>query len=142
MIWINVKKVHPDATIPVYATAGSSGLDITCINNERLLPNHANVVRTGLAFEIPQGWELQVRPRSGLAKKYGLSIVNSPGTIDSDFRGEVCVLLHAHVGVDLPAGTRIAQLVPQHVPMVAFKEVDQLEETARGEGGFGHTGMV
>jgi len=141
MVWINAKRLHPDAKLPIYATAGSSGFDVACVDDLRLLPNHPELVRTGWAFEIPLGYELQVRPRSGLAIKHGITVVNSPGTIDADYRGEVCVILRSPVGLDIPAGTRIAQLVPQVVPKVIFREYDEeLSETGRGCGGFGSSG--
>jgi dUTP pyrophosphatase len=115
-------------------------MDISCLQELRLMPNHTEVVKTGLAVEIPKGYELQIRPRSGLAAKYGITVTNSPGTIDADYRGEICVLLRSPVPIDFPAGTRIAQLVPQQVPHLIFQDVDELSETERGEGGFGSTG--
>jgi dUTP pyrophosphatase len=140
MVWIKAKKLHPDARMPTRATPNSSGYDISCVHDLRLLPNHPEVVKTGWAFEIPQGYEIQVRPRSGLAAKHGITVVNSPGTIDADFRGEVGVILRSPIGIDIPAGTRIAQLVVQHVPEIIFQEVEELTQTERGEGGYGSTG--
>ena len=128
--------------LPAYATAGSAGLDLRADVEVALLPGERALVPTGLAVEIPPGCEGQVRPRSGLALKHGLSMVNAPGTIDSDYRGEVGVILvnHGQVPVRLARGERIAQLVIARYERVELEPVDALEETARGGGGFGHTG--
>lgn len=130
------------ATLPVYHSDGAAGMDL-CSNDEfTLYPNERRLVGTGLRVAIPAGYEGQVRPRSGLALRHGISMVNTPGTIDSDYRGEIGVILINH-GADVltfEAGERIAQLVICPVARAALVVVDSLEETARGEGGFGSTG--
>ncbi len=127
---------------PAYATEGAAGLEIVTAQDLSLQPGERMAVSTGFAIEIPPGYEVQVRPRSGLALKHGITCLNTPGTIDSDYRGEVKVIL-ANLGQDLFAvsrGERIAQLVPAPVQRARFREADTLDETARGGGGFGSTG--
>lgn len=130
--------------LPAYATAGSSGMDLRANIEERIILQSLEriVVPTGLFVEMPIGHEAQIRPRSGMAMKYGITCLNSPGTIDADYRGEIKVIL-----VNLSAeaqtiepGDRIAQMVFQKVEMAILHEVQQINETQRGEGGFGHTG--
>ena len=129
--------------LPFYATPGSAGLDLPAAESFAMAPGERVIVGTGLAMAVPFGFEAQVRPRSGLAFKHGISIVNAPGTIDSDYRGEVKVLL-VNLG-DLPVaferGERIAQLVIAPVQQVEISLVDSLEDTVRGGGGFGSTGI-
>jgi dUTP pyrophosphatase len=134
-----------DLPLPAAASAGSSGFDLrAAIEGERVLrPGERLLVPTGLALEIPPGWEAQVRPRSGLALRHGIGMVNAPGTIDSDYRGEVGVLL-INLGAEpftLRRGDRIAQLVVGRVEQVEWEEVEDLGESGRGEGGFGSTGV-
>lgn len=128
--------------LPAYATAGAAGMDVVAAEDVVLAPGARHAVATGFAIAIPDGFEVQVRPRSGLALKHGITCLNTPGTIDSDYRGEVKVIL-ANLG-DQPftvvRGERIAQLVPAPVQRAAFEEVDSLDDTARGSGGFGSTG--
>lgn len=128
--------------LPAYATAGAAGMDVVAAEDVMLAPGARHAVATGFAIAIPEGFEVQVRPRSGLALKHGITCLNTPGTIDSDYRGEVKVIL-ANLG-DQPfavvRGERIAQLVPAPVQRAAFEEVDSLDDTARGSGGFGSTG--
>ncbi len=128
---------------PAYATAGAAGMDVVAAENLDLAPGARHAVATGFAMAIPEGYEVQVRPRSGLALKHGITCLNTPGTIDSDYRGEVKVIL-ANLG-DAPfpirRGDRIAQLVPAPVQRARFAMVDSLDETARGSGGFGSTGQ-
>ena len=142
---VKLRKVHPEATIPQYATAGASGLDLHArINHEIYLqPGVRFTCPTGIALEIPFGFEGQVRPRSGLAKKEGVTVLNSPGTVDSDFRGEICVLLinHGDRAAKIEPNQRIAQLVIAPVMRVELVESEILSETERGEGGFGSTGV-
>ena len=133
-----------DLPVPKPATALSAGLDLrACVDRTVLLaPGDRTLVPTGIAMALPPGHEGQVRPRSGLAVKHGLTVLNSPGTIDADYRGEVRVAL-INLGqevVRIERGDRIAQLVIQRVPTIRVSEVDSLTETARGAGGFGHTG--
>ena len=128
--------------LPSYATAGSAGLDLRADAPVTLAPGERALVPTGLALAIPEGFEGQVRPRSGLAIRDGVTCLNSPGTIDSDFRGEICVVL-ANLGqkpVKLARGDRIAQLVIASVERAELLEAASLPSTGRGEGGFGHTG--
>jgi dUTP pyrophosphatase len=128
--------------LPAYATPGSAGLDLRADAPVTLAPGERALVPTGLALAIPEGFEGQVRPRSGLALREGVTCLNSPGTIDSDFRGEVCVIL-ANLGqkaVTLARGDRIAQLVIARVERAELRESASLPETGRGPGGFGHTG--
>jgi dUTP pyrophosphatase len=127
---------------PAYATEGAAGLDIVTSVDLSLEPGARMAVPTGFAIEIPPGYEVQVRPRSGLALKHGVTCLNTPGTIDSDYRGEVKVIL-ANLGNEtfsVGRGERIAQLVPAPVLHASFEEVPQLSDTERGSGGFGSTG--
>lgn len=131
------------ATAPGYATDGAAGMDLRCIEDISLAPGERCLARTGVRMAIPEGFEGQVRPRSGLALRHGLSMVNSPGTIDSDYRGEIGVILinHGQDVVKLSCGERIAQLVITSVVRADVKIVTSLDETERGEGGFGSTGV-
>ena len=128
--------------LPAYATEGSAGLDLRADVPVQLAPGARALVPTGLAIAVPPGYEAQVRPRSGLALKHGLTCLNSPGTIDSDYRGEVSVIL-CNLGqapVELARGDRIAQLVVAPVIRVELVQAASLAPTGRGDGGFGHTG--
>jgi dUTP pyrophosphatase len=128
--------------LPAYATAQAAGMDVVSAEDLTLSPGQRHAVATGFAIAIPAGYEVQVRPRSGLALKHGITCLNTPGTIDADYRGEVKVIL-ANLGsapFPIARGDRIAQLVPAPVQHARFDEVDELDETARGEGGFGSTG--
>ncbi len=129
--------------LPAYATAGAAGMDVVAAEALTLTPGARYAVATGFAIAIPDGFEVQVRPRSGLALKHGITCLNSPGTIDSDYRGEVKIIL-ANLG-DAPfviaRGDRIAQLVPAAVQRATLHEVGSLDETVRGAGGFGSTGV-
>ncbi|MBB3034776.1 dUTP diphosphatase [Alteriqipengyuania lutimaris] len=128
--------------LPAYATDGAAGMDICAAEDCELAPGARLAVATGFALAIPDGYEIQVRPRSGLAFKHGVTVPNTPGTIDSDYRGELKVLLINHGGesFSIARGDRIAQAVLAPVTRAAFSEVDDLDETARGSGGFGSTG--
>jgi dUTP pyrophosphatase len=133
-----------DLPLPAAASAGSAGLDLMAAVDETqvLRPGERLLVPTGLVLEIPPGFEGQVRPRSGLAWKHGVTLANPPGTIDSDYRGEVKVLL-IHLGdapLTISRGDRVAQLVVARVESVEWEEAEELGETGRGEGGFGSTG--
>lgn len=133
-----------DLPLPSRASRSAAGYDLRAALEEPLTlqPGDRIVVATGIALAIPEGWEGQVRPRSGLARRHGLTVLNAPGTIDADYRGEVMVLLvhHGDQPVTLERGERIAQLVPARVAEVEFEEVDELPDTERGSGGFGSTG--
>jgi dUTP pyrophosphatase len=132
-----------DLPLPAYATLGAAGLDVVAAEDFDLLPGQRHAVATGFAIAIPAGFEVQVRPRSGLAFKHGLSVPNAPGTIDSDYRGELKILLinHGDQPFVVRRGERIAQLVPAAVTLARFHEVDELDDTDRGTGGFGSTGV-
>jgi dUTP pyrophosphatase len=127
---------------PAYATAGAAGMDVLAAEDVTLAPAGRHAVLTGFALAIPPGYEIQVRPRSGLALKHGVTLPNTPGTIDSDYRGELKIIM-INLGLEpfaIRRGDRIAQLVLAPVVQASWLEVDELDETARGEGGFGSTG--
>ena len=129
--------------LPSYATTGAAGMDVVAAEDLDLAPGQRHAVATGFRVAIPDGYEIQVRPRSGLAFKHGISVPNTPGTIDSDYRGELKILLINH-GTDsfaIRRGDRIAQLVPATVTLASFDEVEELDDTHRGAGGFGSTGQ-
>ncbi len=132
-----------DATLPSYKTEGSAGLDLSCSEEFDLKPLERKLVGTGIKIAVPVGFEAQVRPRSGLAIKQGVTMVNSPGTIDSDYRGEVKLIMInlSQQAVSFKKGDRVAQLVICPVARVELQVVDSLDETERGEGGFGSTGV-
>jgi len=128
--------------LPSYASAGAAGLDVVAAESLVLEPGARAAIATGFAIAIPEGFEVQVRPRSGLALKYGVTCLNTPGTIDSDYRGEVKIIL-ANLGEEafhVKRGERIAQLVPAPVLKASFVEEEELGQTGRGSGGFGSTG--
>lgn len=130
--------------VPEYATSGSAGMDIRAAITEGIVlrPGQIELVPTNISVEIPVGYEIQVRPRSGLAVKHGIGVLNSPGTIDSDYRGEIKIILINLSKEDftITSGDRIAQLVLSKVYLAEMKESDELNDSKRGEGGFGHTG--
>ena len=134
-----------DLPLPAYATKGAAGFDLSaCISTElTLAAGEIKLIPTGLSFEIPEGYELQIRPRSGLAAKNGISIVNTPGTIDSDYRGEVKIIMvnHSKTPFVIKRGERIAQAVLNAAPQAQLIEAEELTDTTRGAGGFGHTGV-
>ena len=129
--------------LPSYATPGAAGMDVVAAEDLDLAPGQRHAVATGFRVAIPQGYEIQVRPRSGLAFKHGISVPNTPGTIDSDYRGELKILLinHGAEPFAIRRGDRIAQLVPAAVTLAAIDEVTELDDTTRGQGGFGSTGQ-
>ncbi|WP_121117599.1 dUTP diphosphatase [Croceibacterium ferulae] len=131
-----------DLSLPAYATVGAAGMDVLAAEDVTLAPGDRHAVATGLALAIPPGYEIQVRPRSGLALKHGITVPNTPGTVDSDYRGELKVILlnHGAEPFAIQRGDRVAQLVLAPVVQAAWDEVDSLDETARGTGGFGSTG--
>ncbi len=144
-ITIRVRRLaHGDGLpLPVYATEGAAGMDVVAAEELDLMPGQRHAVATGFAIAIPEGYEVQVRPRSGLALKHGITVPNTPGTIDSDYRGELKVILINHGDAPFPIrrGDRIAQLVAAPVQRAGFVEVDDLDATVRGAGGFGSTGV-
>ncbi|MCL2445007.1 dUTP diphosphatase [Candidatus Saccharibacteria bacterium] len=132
---------------PTYQTFGSSGMDIQAYLPEKsvvIYPGKTAKIPTGLYFSLPFGYEFQVRPRSGLAAKSSITVINTPGTVDDDYRGEVCVLLinHGNEAFYVQSGDRIAQLVLQQVPKAELIPVKDLDDTKRGSGGFGSTGIT
>jgi len=142
---IAVKRVRENARLPAYMTPGAAGMDLYAALAEPVVlnPGERCLIPTGIALAIPPGFEAQVRPRSGLALRQGVTMLNSPGTIDSDFRGEIGVIIvnHGQEPVTFAAADRVAQLVIAPVVRARLEESRQLEETARGDGGFGHTGV-
>ena len=140
---IKIKKLNEEAKIPKYARFGDAGFDLCSVEDVVIEPGEYKLVSTGLAFEIPIGFEMQIRPRSGLAGKHGISIVNAPGTVDSGYRGDVGIIIinHGKQPFEIKKNDRIAQGVITEFECVQFKEVDALSESERGEGGFGHTGV-
>ena len=142
---IEIKIINTSANpLPAYATPGSSGMDIRANLDQPIIlkPMERTLVSTGIFMEIPQGYEVQVRPRSGLAFKQGITCLNTPGTIDADYRGEIKVILInlSQEEQVISHGDRIAQLVVQKVEQVSWKQAEELEDTERSAGGFGHTG--
>jgi dUTP pyrophosphatase len=132
--------------LPAFQTPGSAGMDICAAESTNIQPGEIVIISTGIYLELPQNYECQVRSRSGLAAKYGITVLNSPGTIDSDYRGEVKVILinHGQVSFEVNPGDRIAQLVFNKIEQPEFEEfklVDSLESSERGNGGFGSTGL-
>lgn len=134
-----------DLPLPAYETFGSAGMDVAAAVREEVVlqPGAIKLLPTGFAVQIPAGYEIQVRPRSGLAVKHGITLINSPGTIDSDYRGEVKVGLinHGSEPFTIKRGDRIAQLILAPVTQAQWQLVEQLEKTVRADGGFGHTGV-
>ncbi|MFP4148301.1 MAG: dUTP diphosphatase [Nitriliruptoraceae bacterium] len=141
---LEVRRLRADAVLPAYAHPGDAGLDLAAVEPARLWPGERVAVATGLALHIPDGWVGLVHPRSGLARRQGLTVANAPGTIDAGYRGEVQVLL-VNLGaevVDIEAGDRIAQLLLQRVGWAEVVEVEGLPGSVRGDGGFGSTGVA
>jgi dUTP pyrophosphatase len=141
-IELQVRRLDPRASLPAYAHDGDAGLDLATVEALELAPGRRAAAPTGLAVAIPSGWVGLVHPRSGLARRHGVTVANAPGTIDAGYRGEVQVLL-VNLGdepVRLEAGERVAQLLLQRVGRAEVREVETLDETARGAGGFGSTG--
>ena len=142
-IEIRVKRLHPDAKIPKAAKAGDVAFDLYSVIDYEMKPGERFAIPTGIALEIPIGFEGQVRPRSGLALKEGITVLNTPGTIDSGYRGEVKTIMinQGNTSFQVTKGMRISQLAIRPVPKVTFVEVEELSDTDRGEGGFGSTGV-
>tara|TARA_B100000700_G_scaffold23221_1_gene22475 strand:+ start:1933 stop:2370 length:438 start_codon:yes stop_codon:yes gene_type:complete len=144
MVKVLIKKLNPEAKLPNYKTKGSSGMDLmACIEKSiKILPGKSALVPTGLSIAIPDDTEVQIRPRSGLAAKSSISVLNTPGTIDSDYRGEIKIILfnHGDSVFIVNNNDRIAQMVLVPILKVEFEEVKDLPNTIRGSGGFGSTG--
>ena len=141
---LKVKKLNPSAVMPSYARDGDAGLDLFAVQHSVIEPGRSALVPTGIAVELPPGTEAQVRPRSGLALKHALTVLNTPGTVDEGYRGEVGVILinHGPTTFAVEAGMKIAQLVVSPRIQVEVAEVTELSETQRGAGGFGSTGRT
>ncbi len=139
---IRIKKLYPDVETPKYQTSGAVGFDLRAVENVSIPSGETRLVGTGLAVELPHGYELQIRPRSGLALKHSITVLNSPGTVDNDYRGEIKVLLinHGKSDFQISKGDRIAQAVVNRVELVDIVQVEELSETQRGDKGFGSTG--
>lgn len=142
---VRFQRLREDARVPRYATDGAAGLDLHAALDGpiEIAPSARVAVPTGLALELPPGTEGQVRPRSGLALRHGVTVLNAPGTIDADYRGEVKVALVnlSDTAFTIEPGMRIAQMILKPVPQCVWQEVDELDDTQRGEGGFGHSGV-
>jgi len=143
MVKLLIKKLHKNIILPEYKTDGSSGMDLMANVEQtvKILPGEKKIISTGIMVAIPEQYEIQIRPRSGLAAKNGISVLNTPGTIDSDYRGEIKVIL-INLGKDIfevNKNDRIAQMIVCPIIKVELKEVESLPETVRGEGGFGST---
>ncbi|RAX54993.1 deoxyuridine 5'-triphosphate nucleotidohydrolase [Helicobacter sp. 16-1353] len=140
---LKIKKLNNDAILPKYQSSGASGFDLHSVEDLDILPSEFIAVKTGLSFEIPSGYEIQVRPRSGLAFKNGISVLNTPGTIDSDYRGEVMVILFNFSKniFNIKKGDRIAQAILSQVFQANLILSDSLDTTERGNSGFGSTGI-
>lgn len=144
---IKIKKLHENAIIPKYATIGSAGFDFHSVDDIIIYPGETALVKTGLSFEIPINYELQVRPRSGMSLKTKLRVSNSPGTVDSDYRGEICIIMDNidiksdhRIPYEIKKGDRIAQGIICPIIQVVFEEVNELNKTERNTGAFGSTG--
>lgn len=142
MIDIKIKKLSDNATIPEYATSGAAGADLYAAEDVVIVPMGIKLVKTDISVEIPEGYEIQIRPRSGLALKSGITVLNSPGTIDSDYRGNVGIILinHTMTPFNVRKGDRIAQMVLSKVYQAVFSEHETLTQTDRAAAGFGSTG--
>ena len=144
MILLKIKLLSENAKVPSYANPGDAGCDISSIEAYNLAPGERKLFKTGIALEVPEDYEVQVRPRSGLALKHGITVLNAPGTIDSGYRAEVGIILYnaGDVSFQVEAGMRIAQLVVNKLPFVNLEIVEHLSDSERGEGGFGSSGYT
>ncbi len=143
MVKIRFQKVHEDAVIPRFAKEGDAGMDLVAVEEYEIGPGEHALIKTGLKMELPVGYEAQIRPRSGLALKNKISVLNSPGTIDAGYRGELGVILmnHGNSVFKINKGDRIAQMVINKHEIPEIEETEELNESERGEGGFGSTGL-
>ena len=144
MVKVLIKKLSPEVEIPLYKTSGASGMDLMAFTKSAIIikPKSSSIIPTGLSVAFSEKYELQIRPRSGLAAKNNISILNTPGTIDSDYRGEIKVIIYNHGNKDfvIKNKDRIAQIILTPIEKIEFQETDELPDTIRGEGGFGSTG--
>ncbi|MBU0614831.1 MAG: dUTP diphosphatase [Nanoarchaeota archaeon] len=143
MVKVLIKKIKDNAILPTYAHTGDAGVDLYSTEDYTLKPGERTLVSTGIKIALPIGFEAQVRPKSGLALKAGISVCNTPGTVDAGYRGEVGVIVinHGSEEYKIEAGSKIAQMVFTTVEQAEFEEVEELDETTRNEGGFGSTGL-
>lgn len=145
MTILKIKKLNTDLPLPNYQTDGSAGMDLMSASSDEIVikSGEAKLIKTGIAIALEKGFEAQIRPRSGLALKNGITVLNTPGTIDSDYRGEICVILINHSNQDfiIAKGMRIAQMVIAKYETAKIIEVEDLDETARSASGFGSTGV-
>ena len=144
MVQVLIKKLNPGVELPVYKTKGASGMDLMAFTEEpiKIAPNSSYLVPTGLSMAFSKDYEIQIRPRSGLAAKNNITVLNTPGTIDSDYRGEIKIILfnHGKEAFIINNKDRVAQMILTPVVKMKFEEVENLPDTLRGEGGFGSTG--
>ena len=142
MIQVKIKRIQPLAKLPKQAREGDAGMDLFAMEELYLQPGSSALIATGIQMQLPEGTEAQIRPRSGLALKHGITVLNSPGTIDAGYRGEIGIILinHGKEVFHVERHMRIAQLVVQYIPQVRIEEVEELEASARGEQGFGSSG--
>ena len=144
MARVLIKKLNPDVELPIYKTSGASGVDLMAFIEEpiKIMPNSSHLIPTGLSMSFSKDYEVQIRPRSGLAAKKGITVLNTPGTIDSDYRGEIKIILFNHGKEDFIINNkdRVAQMILTPVVKMKLEETDSLPNTLRGEGGFGSTG--
>ena len=144
MVKVLIKKLNPDVELPSYKTNGASGVDLMAFIDKpiKIAPNCSHLIPTGLSVACSNDYEIQIRPRSGLAAKNNLTVLNTPGTIDSDYRGEIKIILFNHGKKDFVINNkdRVAQMILAPVAKIRFEETDNLPDTVRGEGGFGSTG--
>ena len=144
MVKVLIKKLNPDVELPNYKTNGASGVDLMAFVDRpiKIAPNSSHLIPTGLSVAFSNNYEIQIRPRSGLAVKNNITVLNTPGTIDSDYRGEIKIILFNHGKKDFIINNkdRIAQMILMPVAKIKFEEIDNLPNTVRGEGGFGSTG--
>ena len=144
MVKVLIKKLDPSVKLPEYKTSGASGMDLIAFLKDpiNIKPKKSSLIPTGLSVAFSENYEIQIRPRSGLAAKKNISVLNTPGTIDSDYRGEIKVIIYNHGDADFVVnnGDRIAQMILTPVIKIKLEETDRLPETIRGEGGFGSTG--
>lgn len=143
MLELKIRKINDEAKLPEYAHEGDAGLDLFSVDDLIILPGESKLIKTGIQMELPKDTEAQVRPRSGLALKNQITVLNTPGTIDEGYRGEVGVILinHGKEQFHVEKGMKIAQMVIKPVLKVSIKEVEELSDTTRGGGGFGSTGL-
>jgi dUTP pyrophosphatase len=140
---LKILKLHTSAIIPHYSHPGDAGLDLFSIQDKIILPGEAKLILTGIAIALPEGTEAQIRPRSGLALKHSVTVLNTPGTIDAGYRGEIGVILinHARESFQVSVGMKIAQMVITSYIQAVIEPVEKLDETTRGDRGFGSTGV-